>query len=264
MQNNYIKFDISFYIITILAIGLGFVDQYIIFVVTILIHELGHLIMAALCRWKLEELKFSGVGGVLRFSGELNKSNTEDILISLGGVLFNLLFLIVLLSFRDFPMSPVILKKYQYLIFAQLFTISFNLIPLPPLDGNRVLTAVLCYFFPYKFVLKLTAITNFLILGIIIIGIMFFSEINQFILILNFLIYSTLKYNRERKYLFQRFLLQKNLYRDTKLSAKTVTISKGTWEDNIYRGYSNKFQTQIHLKDEITCLNVKYDEKKYE
>ena len=79
MQNNYIKFDISFYIITILAISLGFVDQYIIFVVTILIHELGHLVMAAICRWKLEELKFSGIGGVLSFSGELNKSNKEDL-----------------------------------------------------------------------------------------------------------------------------------------------------------------------------------------
>ena len=262
LQNNYIKFDLSFYIITILAIGLGFVDEYIIFVVTILIHELGHLVMAAICRWRLEELKFCGFGGILKFSGELNKSNKEDLLISMGGVLFNLIFLIALLSFRDFPMSPILLKKYQYLLFAQIFTISFNLIPLPPLDGNRILNAILCCFFPYKKVLKIMVVTNYIVLGMIFVGIIIFSDVHQFFMILNFLMYSIMKYNKERVYLFQRFLLQKKLDSKTRLPSRVVKVTKGTWEENIYRGYTNMFQYQTYHEDEVKCLNLKYDEKK--
>ena len=262
MQKNWLKFDFSFYLVTLLAIILGYLDQYMMLAITILIHESGHLVMAYFYRWKLEELKFFGLGGVLTFHEELNKSNKEDIIISSGGLLFNFIFLLILLLFKELPMSLVYVKKYQYLIFAQIFIISFNLLPLPPLDGGRIFSAVLCFFFPYKKVLKITALFyGFILIIFTIILITFFYNFRQYFLILSFLIYTTLKYNWQGDYLFQRFLVQKKLDRNTSLPVKTVKINKGTWEDNIYRGYINLFQIKTHINDEIKFLNLKYGKK---
>ena len=263
MQNHYIKFDISFYIITILAITLGYLNQYVIFALTILIHESGHLLMGLIYGWEVEELTFFALGGKLKFKGELNKPNKEDIIISIAGVLFNFIFLLILLRFRHLPMSPIFLKKYQFLVFAQIFVIVFNLIPLPPLDGGRIVSAILCCFFPYKQVLKITAILNIIFLiGLFFIVVTFSYDFRQYFMMFIFLIYSTIRHNQKGKYLFQRFLLQKKHHRNVDLPSKIVKINQGSWEDNIYRGYVNLFQFQSHLNDEIKCLNLKYGEKK--
>lgn len=259
----YIKLDVSFYILTVLAITLGYIDQYVIFAVTILIHETGHLLMGVLFGWEVEELTFFALGGKLKFKGELNKSNKEDILISIAGVLFNFIFLMILLVFKDDSMPTFYLKKYQFLIFAQVFIIVFNLIPLPPLDGGRILSAVLCHFFPYIKVLKLTTITNYIFLMCLPILVAIFSyDFQKYFMMYTFLIYSTLKHNQKQKYLFQRFLLQKKYHRNTNLQPRTVKVNQGTWEDHIYRGYLNLFQFKSHFNDEIKCLNLKYGEKR--
>ena len=73
MRKNRLKFDPSFYAMTLLAIMLGYLNEYVIFALTIIVHECGHLTMAFFHKWELEELKFFAFGGIMQFKGELNK-----------------------------------------------------------------------------------------------------------------------------------------------------------------------------------------------
>lgn len=139
MTKEKVKLDWSFYTITLLAILTGYFNQYFIFAITILIHELGHLVMAFFFKWELIELKFFAFGGVMKFKGELNKSNVEDLIISIGGILMNLILLIGLLLFQNQERSVIAQKFYSDWVWAQTFVILFNLVPLPPLDGSRLL-----------------------------------------------------------------------------------------------------------------------------
>ena len=64
-----------------------------------MLHECGHLMMAFFYKWDLVELKFFAFGGIMQFKGELNKSNKEDLIISSGGILFNVIMFIILYVF---------------------------------------------------------------------------------------------------------------------------------------------------------------------
>ena len=259
MRKNRLKFTPSFYAMTLLAIMLGYLNEYVIFALTIIIHECGHLTMAFFYKWELEELRFFAFGGVMEFKGELNKSNKEDLVVSSGGILFNVITLFILLLLRNNTSSYLHLYLYNYAIWAQLFVIIFNLIPLPPLDGSRLVSAILCYFWPYKTVLQ---IVKWLNVVLVIIGtvITFLYDIRQIFLIVSFLTYSTIKYNQQIDYIFQRFLLQKKMYINVDLPRKIVKIKSHSWEDKIYRGYLNSFQVKNLLHEEIKWLKLKYKE----
>ena len=75
MRKNRLKFDLSFYAMTLLAIMLGYLNEYVIFALTIIVHECGHLTMAFFHKWELEELKFFAFGGIMQFKVDFNKSN---------------------------------------------------------------------------------------------------------------------------------------------------------------------------------------------
>lgn len=257
MMREKIKFDLSFYIITLLAILTGYFNQYFIFAITIMLHEIGHLVMAFFFKWELEELRFFAFGGVMKFKGELNKTNFEDIMISSSGILMNLALLILLVIFKKEEMSVIAQKQYNNWVWAQCFVILFNLIPLPPLDGSRLMMNLLSFFIPYKRVLKISKYFN-LILITLIVFFTFLYDIRQLFLTVSFLCYSTIKFNHQIQYLFHRFLLQKMIYRNVDLPRKTTNIKKDSWENNIYRGYLNIFEFNHRLHDEVTWLKLKF------
>jgi len=259
-MSGLIKLEPTFYVMTVLTILLGHFNQFVIFGITLLVHEFGHFFMARLFKWELEELRLFGFGGVMRFRGELNKSNTADLWVSLGGILFNAIFLGILLLLDETTMSPIHLNRHQYMIFSQIFMIAFNLLPLPPLDGSRVVMALLSMVFPYKKVLFIATRLNVLLLAVIIVLTIIFDW-RQFLLIESFLLYSTINFNREASYLFERFLLQKEFCRNTALPPKKINVQEGCWESKIYRGHLNYFCTGLGTRDEICWLDLKYGQK---
>lgn len=259
MHPKRIKCDPSFYGMTLLAIFLGYLNEYLIFALTIFVHECGHLTMAAFYKWKFERLRLFAFGGIMEFQGELNKPNIEDLFVSSGGVIFNFIAFLILLFFRERVGPYVNLTLYNYAMSTQLFVMLFNLIPLPPLDGSRLVNTILCFFLPYKTVLRLMKRINvLLIFTFTIVTILY--DFRQIYIIMSFLIYSTIRYNKEIYFLFQRFLLQKKMYINTDLPYKIVKISNNSLEDSFYRGYFNTFQINHRFHDEASWLKLKYEE----
>lgn len=254
-----IKFEPSFYLVTLLAILTGQFNQYIVFAISILLHECGHLLMAFFFRWELEELKFFAFGGKMQFKGELNKSNKEDLLISSAGIMMNALLFFILIFVSNLDISPLYLKFIHSFIWAQLFIMMYNLTPLPPLDGSRILGTLLSYVLPYRTSLKVLCRFNLVFITILSLF-TFLYDFRQFYLVNSFLIYSTLKFNRQSQFLFQRFLLHKKMYRNVDLPTKISVICDNSWENKIYRGYLNIFKFNERLHDELKWLQLKFRE----
>ncbi len=120
----------------------------------VLLHEFGHALTARLYGIRTRDITLYPIGGVARLEG-MGRRPVEEIFIALGGPAVNiaiafvlaLLFALLdgsgLLKFEDKDALPFWPSFLVYLLVANVFLAFFNLLPAFPMDGGRVLRALL-------------------------------------------------------------------------------------------------------------------------
>lgn len=139
MQTLKFKFHWSF---VILALGLCMCGKALVFfcyTLVVILHEFGHFFVAKKLGYKLNLITLMPYGASLS-GNENNLKNTHEILIALAGPLVNVLLLLLGLFVRNFIFNNGIINLF---ICANLSTIFFNILPIFPLDGGRILLAIL-------------------------------------------------------------------------------------------------------------------------
>ncbi len=103
------------------------------------LHEIGHFTAVMLCRARVRELYIEPMGAKIVYDGE-HTSYRDDILISWGGVLFNLIFCVA-----GCVMFAFLKNEYVLLFIASnLALAATNALPVSFLDGGTALYAFLC------------------------------------------------------------------------------------------------------------------------
>jgi len=180
-------------------VSIGYFRFLIYFMLLILIHELGHIIVSLLFKWNIDKIIILPFGGLTKYNEMINRPLIEEFLIAISGIIFQFLFY---LSVKDFI-------DYEYFSFINYFIILFNLIPIYPLDGSKILNIFFIIITSFKNSLSLTIIISYIF--IIIFSLLFFN-INKIIaFVLIFLMLEVNKLYKERKELFNKFLLERYL-----------------------------------------------------
>jgi Zn-dependent protease len=105
----------------------------------VLLHELGHSLVAQRAGIRVRDITIWPLGGLARLEGSTDEPRTE-LKIALAGPAVNLAIALAVLPFW-LTMEPTYLT--DFLLFANAALGIFNLIPAFPLDGGRVLRALL-------------------------------------------------------------------------------------------------------------------------
>ena len=108
-----------------------------ILILCYVIHEGGHIFFAKICGVKLRKFKINSFRLKISYDFE-SVSYKKELLVSLGGIIFNFLFLMFPLAF-DF-------RKSEGIVFYVLCNASLalmNLYPVSNLDGGRALKCIL-------------------------------------------------------------------------------------------------------------------------
>jgi len=159
------KFWISplFIILAVVMIIMGF-SRYLIFNgIVLLVHEFAHAEMARRKGYQLNSFKLMPYGAAL--SGDFEGIKPSDeIFIALAGPVAN-----IILGLGFVALWWVAPSAYPYtinLVNISFYFALFNLLPLYPLDGGRVLLAGLSIKFPRQKVYKKLRIIGFIMAGI--------------------------------------------------------------------------------------------------
>ena len=141
------KIDVNFgfVLITILICFLYKINIYFIFIISILLHEMAHMIVGVCLGLKIKKIMFNPLGVCLEFIGyRENKKTIKRIIINLSGPLFNFIFAIIISHLN------IEYKLKIDLFYTNLLLGIFNLLPIIPLDGGKVLKEILSIKFGYK------------------------------------------------------------------------------------------------------------------
>lgn len=147
----YAGFEAIFLLIYIFMMGSHLPGEYLItlfavFILTILLHELGHAVVALAQGMMGVSITLSALGGYCSYSGD--RHPYREFLISLTGPVTNLfLGWICYLINGNVVIEDALLRFFlQQMQFWNIFLGCLNLIPIYPLDGGQV-TLSLCRMF---------------------------------------------------------------------------------------------------------------------
>ncbi len=116
----------------------------------VVLHELGHVLTARRYGITAPDITLLPIGGLARFS-RMPEKPSEEVIISIAGPLVNLVIAGVLVLFgADLSLNPDSITTYgqgfiSQLAVINLYLFAFNLIPAFPMDGGRILRAVLAF-----------------------------------------------------------------------------------------------------------------------
>jgi Zn-dependent protease len=111
----------------------------------VLLHEFGHALMARRYGIETEDITLYPIGGVARLQ-RLPRSPGAELLIALAGPAVNVALVMVLLGLMVLDLAPPDTLAGVFavnLLFVNAVLAGFNLIPAFPMDGGRVLRALL-------------------------------------------------------------------------------------------------------------------------
>lgn len=171
----------------------------------ILVHELGHFLTAISLGLETDKIYLYPYGGISVFHTKVNIPRKEEWLVLLMGPLFQIIFYLLV--------SLMLNNSYLQNTFSNynLFLLCFNLLPIYPLDGGKILLLLISYFKSYKKSFYFSLSISYIILTLLVI---YFSLSKSlfFVIVLLFL-YSKIKKEKQLfPFVFQKFLIERVTY----------------------------------------------------
>lgn len=130
----------------LLACFLGGAERLLPMLLALLLHESGHLIIGRILGMRAEEIELTPFGGVISMRNMSAARPLHAFLLSAAGPVFSLLgcFLAsVIAPLLGFPFAQTFAR-------GNLLLLLVNLVPALPLDGGRMVRALLSHFIPYS------------------------------------------------------------------------------------------------------------------
>ena len=229
---NIFKIHPLFYLTAFICVITANFKNFIIFSSIIIVHELGHIIGAIIFKWKIDRVILLPFGGITIFQENIDKSLKEEFIIAILGPLLQLVFYFL---YSDNPTF----NQYNLTILL------FNLLPIYPLDGSKIINILFSEFISFKRSHILTIITSFITLLVVILSVKYNLLLY---LILLFIVLEIIKEINKHNYYFNRFLLERYLYNNEYSKNKIIdNIKKMKKQTKHIFKINNKYFTEREI-----------------
>lgn len=152
----HIKIDLKIFLFAFIFIIMKKIKIYAFLMMFALVHELGHALMAIILHYKIEQIELMPYGLKMNFKinyDDYNKKigkgsliSLKKILICIAGPISNFIIATIFFIFTNCKINILDENLKTFFIntvYANLLIFIFNLIPIYPLDGGRILQEIL-------------------------------------------------------------------------------------------------------------------------
>lgn len=215
------KFNIHYSFLFLIIVGLfaSLLKELIIFSLIILLHETSHAITALIFKKKIKRITITIIGGIIEISDNYT-SFLKELIINISGILMNFIILLLSLLIKN--------QYYKELIFDfNLLMIIINILPIYPLDGYRILSDTLFYYFAsYKIIKNINFLSMISLILFIVYAI--YNKSLGLIMVAIFLIFKNLSLKSQA----ETFFLKKQVnYYQNKMLANNLKL----WYNSLRR-----------------------------
>jgi stage IV sporulation protein FB len=144
-----IKIDLKIFILGLILLLVNDIKIYIILMIFAMAHEIAHLITGIILGLKPKSISILPYGFKILFDVKVKDLNTKigkgtilsikKIIIALAGPIVNIIFIIIFWIFK----YKIFGITYDYIVYANMLIAIFNLLPIYPLDGGRILKEII-------------------------------------------------------------------------------------------------------------------------
>lgn len=156
-----------FIVLIALFAATGLVSKVLLVFSAVLCHELAHMLMAIGVGYKVKQVELLPFGAVARIDGLADAGATSEIMIAAAGPLASMG--LAALCYLGINTAANGQDFYQFCYEVNLMLAFFNLLPALPLDGGRILRALLSYRRDYRAATAIVATISQSIICILII-----------------------------------------------------------------------------------------------
>jgi len=203
-----IKINHVTYLLFLTYLITGHFKNILLIFLIIIIHEIGHVFFLNRYRYNIECIEILPFGGITKTNKLINTPINHDLIIYFGGVIFQILLLIIFFIFLKF--SIIYENTYQMFKMYNISILVFNILPIRPLDGGEILRLTLEKHYSFY---KAQKIAN--TLSIIFIVIFFFINIkfnlNNYVII-SFLLVKVYELIKKENFYKNKFMLERLMY----------------------------------------------------
>ncbi len=194
----------------VMAIGIATAHflELIMLLLIITIHELGHGVTAHYFSWRVKRIALLPFGGVAEMDEHGNRSLREEFWVIAAGPLQH----VWLVCAGWLLMKGSFISWDLFTLFFQLnlMVLLFNLLPIWPLDGGKLISLLLSLKFNYLKAYEMTLISSFALLILFHLSILVIAPLHLNLwIVLSFLYFSLWMDWKQRRYNFMKFLLER-------------------------------------------------------
>lgn len=183
-----------FYFFTLICLFNGLFKDYIYITFIVLFHELGHILIGLYYKWDIKKIVVLPFGGLTIFNNLVNVKLKEEFLVAIAGPIFQLCLFFINNS------------KFTY--YNKMLLI-FNLIPIIPMDGSKIMHVLLNKLISFKKSELVSIIISFIMIFYLF---MASNSLMSYLIIL-LLLKKVIEAILMHKYIFNKFLLERYIYK---------------------------------------------------
>jgi stage IV sporulation protein FB len=174
----------------------------------IFVHEMGHAAAASFFSWRIKKITLLPFGGVAEMEEHGNRPLKEEAIVVLAGPLQHVWMVAFAYGLLIFGLISDGL--YQLFLQYNIMIFVFNLFPVWPLDGGKLIFMLLSLKKSFPIAHRLTLMISFFSIGVFSILTLLGApqQINVWIIVA-FLLFSLYHEWKQRRYIFMRFLLER-------------------------------------------------------